>query len=272
MDTLRIFIKWVSRHRIASLVSGLILVTLLVFARIVIDRSQGTPSDPLRRGSIVDAVYGIGTVTATRSYSVKPGVISTISDLLVKEGDNVKKGASLVRLDTTVYHAPFDGVVNFLPFKVGENIFTQLPVVVLTDLSNRYLVVSLEQQGALRVRTGQKAKLSFDSIRNQLFDGVVESVYSYNSNFLARIDVSSLPPEILPDMTADVAIVVRELNQVLLVPVVALEKESVWVKRPYRVPSRVRINLGVVDGTMGEVTSGDLKEGDRVLIRKKVTP
>ena len=270
MDTLRSIIKWVSRHRIISSLASLLLIIGVVFARVIIDRSQGTLSAPLQKGSIVEAIYGIGTVTAKRSYSVKPGVISTIIDLYVKEGDFVHKGAKLANLDKVVYRAPFDGVVNFLPFKVGENIFTQLPVVVLTDLTNRYLVVSLEQQGALQVRAGQKAKLSFDSMRNKTFDGTVESVYSYNSNFLARIDVSSLPAEILPDMTADIAIVIRELKNVLLIPTSALETDSVWVKRGSRIPSKSPVKLGVVDGAMAEVVSGDLKEGDRVMIRKKV--
>jgi len=268
----RALIKWISAHRALSAVGGIFVICLIVFMRIVIARSQGDLSEPLKKGAIVDAVYGIGTVTATKSYSIKPGVIATITDLYVKEGDSVRKGQKLARLDQVGYRAPFDGVVNFLPFKVGENVFAQLPVAVVTDLSNRYLVVSLEQQGALRVRIGQRAKLSFDSIRSKSYDGVVQSVYSYNSNFLARIDVSSLPKEILPDMTADVAIIIRELSDVLLIPVAALENDSVWVKRPHRIPTQVQIKLGVVDGAMAEVRSGDLKENDQVLIRKKVGP
>lgn len=270
MDTLRAACKWISRHSVLSLITSILVVAGIFFVRVVIVRSQGDVSDPLKRGGIVDAVYGIGTVTATRSYSIKPGVISTISDLYVKEGDSVQKGTKLARIDQVVYQAPFAGVVNFLPFKVGENIFTQLPVLVLTDLNDRYLVVSLEQQGALRVRPGQKAKLSFDSIRNQRFDGVVQSVYSYNSNFLARIDVPALPPEILPDMTADIAIIIREVNDALLIPVAAFEDGSVWVKHGHSIPMLVPVTLGVVDGTMAEVTSGSVNVGDTLMIRRKV--
>ena len=250
----------------------LVLLGLVIFTRLVVSRSQGALSDPIKRGTIVDATYGIGTVTATRSYSVRPGVISTITDLYVKEGEFVHKGKRLANIDQVIYSSPFDGVVNYLPFKQGENIFTQLPVVVVTDLSNRYLVVSLEQQGALRVSGGQKAKISFDSLRSQTFDGVVASVYSYNNNFLARIDVSSLPTAILPDMTADVAIVIRELKDVLLVPTAALEKDTVWVKRAHQLSTQVSLKLGVVDGALAEVVSGDLHEGDQVLIRKKAGP
>lgn len=272
MDTLRTLTKWISKHRALSFLVALTVTALLVFARVVVNRSQGSLSEPLRRGTIIDGVYGIGTVTAIRSFAVKPGVIATIDSLYVKEGDSVRKGAELARIDKVSYRAPFDGVVNYLPFKVGENIFTQLPALVLTDLMDRYLVVSLEQQGALRVRAGQKAKLSFDSIRSQNFDGVVQSVYSYNSNFLARIDVTSLPAEILPDMTADVAIVIREVKDALLIPIAAYENGFVWIKRGHMIPMKVAVKLGVVEGTLAEVTSDDLRVGDTLMIRRKVTP
>jgi hypothetical protein len=140
----------------------------------------------------------------------------------------------------------------------------------VTDLADRYLVVSLEQQGALRVRAGQKAKLSFDSLRDQSYEGAVQSVYSYNGNFLARIDVSALPSEVLPDMTADVAIVIREIPDALVVPVAAFEDGYLWVKHGRGLPAKRAVTLGVVDGTVAQVTSGAVVAGDRLLIRNKV--
>lgn len=269
MELLRAFLKWVGRHKILSSVFCAGLIGSGIFARVVIVRSDGIVTEPIERGAIVDAVYGIGTITATHSYSIKPGIIATISELYVKEGDAVKKGTLLASIDNVPYRAPFAGVVNFLPFKVGENIFTQLPALVLTNLKDRYLVATLEQQGALRVRAGQTARLSFDSIREKSYDGVVESVYSYNGNFLARIDVSSLPAEILPDMTADVAIILRELKEVLLVPTPAIENGYVWVKHGMSLPSKIPVTLGVVDGTMAQIVSGSINPGDRLIIRKR---
>lgn len=237
--------------------------------RYVRAHTDGKLSEPLGRGRIIDAIYGIGTVAANRSFALKPGVIGTLTDLYVKEGDVVKKGERLAQVDSTLYRAPFDGVVNYLPFKVGENVFQQIPILVVTDLTNRYMVVNLEQQGALRVRPGQKAKLSFDTLRQRNYDGVVQSVYSYATNFIARIDVSQLPPEILPDMTADVAIVIGERDNVLLAPIPALDGDSVWVKRGQELPRRVPVKTGIVDDRMAEIIEGDVNEGDQLLIRRK---
>ncbi|MGZ3774524.1 MAG: efflux RND transporter periplasmic adaptor subunit [Pseudobdellovibrionaceae bacterium] len=271
MKALRTVLNFLSRHKIISSIFLLVIIASSIAIRFVLVRSEGVTSGPIKRGILVDAVYGIGTVVATHSYSVKPGVTSTISELFVKEGDSVKKGDNLVRIDNVTYKAPFKGVINYLPFKVGENVFPQGPVLVLTDLSNRYMVVNLEQQSALRVRPGQTARISFDSIRQQKFNGVVESTYSYNGSFLARINIENLPPEILPDMTADVAIVIREVPDALIIPAMAYEDGYVWVRRGQSLPYKTPIKIGVVDQALVQVISGDLKDGDQVMIRRRQT-
>jgi len=271
MALLRNLVRWVSRHRIASSSLLMAVLALALGANVAIQRSSGTLTPPIEKGNIVEAVYGIGTVTAAHSHSIKPGVIASLTDVYVKEGDFVSKGAKLLKIDTSVYTAPFDGVVNYAPFKVGENVFPQLPALVLTNLAERYLVVTLEQQGALRVRPGQRARLSFDSLRQSTFEGSVKSVYSYNGNFLARIDIAGLPAEILPDMTADVAIIIRDIKDALIIPTVAYDNGAVWVKRGRALPYRVPVQLGVVDGAKAEVLSGSVQTGDRLMVRRKTS-
>jgi membrane fusion protein, macrolide-specific efflux system len=226
-------------------------------------------SDPIQRGEIIESVYGIGTVTANRIYRIMPGVVNTIREVFVKEGDSVKKGQKLIGNDAYDYHAPFDGTVTSLPYKIGENVFPQIPILTLVDMQDRYLVVSMEQQGALRVQRGQRVKMSFDSVREQNYDGVVSAVYSNDNNFLARIDIGTLPVRILPGMTADVAIAITQHDNVVLVPVAALEHgKYVWVKQNHRIPRRIEVKTGIIDKAMAEIISGDVEIGDRLLIRK----
>lgn len=270
MEWLRAWVKWISTHRLISGVIAALFVAGMLFTNFYMDRSEGVLSEPIHRGAIVQSVYGIGTVTANRIFQIKLAVIGTINEIYVKEGSAVKKGDRLVTIDHVVYRAPFDGTVTSLPFNVGENVFPQLVILSLVDLSDRYLVVSLEQQGALRIERGQKVIMSFDTIREQNYDGVVQSVYSNENNFLARIDISSLPPRILPGMTGDVAIATLEHQNVLLIPTAALEKgDTVWVKRGIGIPRKATVKIGIVDKAMAEVLSGDLEEGDRVLIRTR---
>jgi hypothetical protein len=64
----------------------------------------------------VESVYGIGMVTATRSFQLKLGVTSTIRRLFVREGDQVRRGQQLADLDGVPFSAPFDGTITLLPF------------------------------------------------------------------------------------------------------------------------------------------------------------
>ncbi len=271
MDKIRAVVKWISAHKVISILGILSVLAGAFFYHRMSVRNEGVYSEPLGSGSIVQSVYGIGTVTASHSFQLKTGVTSHINEIFVKEGDVVKKEQRLIHIDETLYRAPFAGTITYLPFKAGENVFAQLPSLILVDLLDRYLVVSLEQQGALRVQRGQNVKISFDTIRENSYVGVVESIYSYNNSFLARIDVSKLPPQILPGMTADVAIEIQKHDNVLIIPVAAIEKDHVWVKRKSSsFLQKVPIKLGLIDSAMAEVVSGDLQAGDRLLIRKNL--
>lgn len=252
----------------------LILLSAGVGVKMRMQRQDGgVLSEPLQKGSIIESVYGIGTVTAMKSFQVKPGVTNTIHELYVEEGSRVQKGQKLLSLDgANPVAAPFDGTITYLPFKIGENIFAQSVVLTLVDLSDRYVVVSLEQRGALRVNAGQKARISFDSMRGDSFEGVVQSVYSNDNNFFVRINVSGLPRQILPGMTADVAIGIVEHQDVLLAPVAAINQGMVSVQRDGGSPLTIEVKTGIVDGAMAEIVSGDLRAGDRLWIRDKVGP
>jgi multidrug efflux pump subunit AcrA (membrane-fusion protein) len=266
---LRAILIWISTHRFWSVLFAVLLLAGFWLLNIVKARSAGDLSEPLQKGTIVESVYGIGTVTARNSYQLRPGLICTVMALYVKEGDAVKKGDPLINLDENVFSAPFDGTVTFLPYKVGENVYPQSSALSLVDLRERYLMVSLEQQGALQVKAGQQVKVSFDTIRSQSYNGLVESVYPNDSNFLARISVPDLPLRILPDMTGDVAIEIATHPDVLLVPVAALEQgQYVWRKRGNEIPRRAEVKTGIIDKAMSEIVSGDLRVGDRVLVRK----
>ncbi len=259
-------IKTSNKPRLLIALSALVLI--IIIFKINHNKSQNEIlSAPLQKGSIIQSIYGIGTVTASRSFALKTGVTSTIRSILVKEGDTVLAGRRLVELDQGVtFTAPFSGTITSLPTKVGETVFQQSVILTLVDLTDRYLVVSLDQKGAIKVHQGQKAKISFESLREKVFEGTVESIYSNESNFLVRIKIASLPKEILPGMTADVAIGIAEKQDVLLIPVAALLDGAVHVKGRIGKQTSVPVTLGLVDGTVAEVVSGNLKVGEQLII------
>lgn len=221
---------------------------------------------PARTGDLVEAVYGLGTVTANQSFQLKIAVTATIRQIHVREGDVVKAGAPLLRLDDgAAFTAPFAGTITSLPYKVGETVFPQLPMLTLMNLKDRFIAVSLEQEGALRVRPGQGARISFETLRGQSFNGKVRTLFPGTSQFLVHIDVPELPAEVLPGMAGDVAIEVASRENVLMVPIAAVQSGRILVKTG-KIPKKVQVTLGAVDGSWGEVLSGDVHAGDPVIV------
>lgn len=220
-----------------------------------------------RRGPVVESVYGMGTVTANRTFQLKVGVTTNIRDLFVKEGDSVKAGAALLSLDDAgVQRAPFNGTVTAINYKSRETVFPQMPILSMADLHDVYVVVSLEQQGAIRVLRDQKALLSFESLRGQKAHGIVRAIFPTEGQFLVHIEVSDLPSGILPGMTADVAIEVARKQDALLVPVAAISAGQVIVLRDGH-RKKTEIKVGSIDGQWAEVLSGDVREGEPLIVR-----
>lgn len=243
------------------------LVLFLVLAMVIFKRQgRWVEVGEVKRGDIIEAVYGLGTVTARQIYQMRLGYTATLLQVHAREGEKVAKGAPLVLLDgVTLLRAPFGGTVTSLPFKVGETVFPQVPILTLVDLADRYVIVSLEQEGALKVKSNQPAHLRIDSLKGQKFKGVVRSVYSHQSQFLADIQVQDLPPVILPGMTLDVAIEISRKPDALLAPVAALGKGSIQIKSGTGARS-VSVEVGLRDGEVAEILSGDLKAGDRAVV------
>lgn len=255
------------RHwKICVLILSVVLGSM--FASLTFNNSVKTVS--VRRGTIVESVYGIGTIMTYTSYQLRSGVLSTITNIHTQEGDQVKAGDPLLDLDGKIYRAPFPGTITYFPYRSQENISPQVTVLTLIDFRDRYLVVDLEQEAALRVRPGQTAVLSFDSIRKENYQGTVRSVYSQGQNFLARIDVSDLPQFILPGMTADVAISMAIHKNALLVPIVALDGNFVHLKEGFLSRARpLKVNVGISDGEFVEILGSSLKPGDELEVRNK---
>lgn len=257
---------WLKRHKILFGI-GCICVFFAIFSLSFHGKKNTPLTHSIGRGSIMECVYGIGTVHANKRYLLKNGVTGRVKSLFVKEGDYVEKGAKLVELET-LFTAPFSGTVTSVSCYEGETVFSSSDILELTDLFDRYVVTVLDQSSMQRIRKGQVVKLSFEDLRDQVFDGMVASVYPFNNKFHVRIDIPDLPPQILPGMTVDAAIEIKEHCDVMLVPINAIEKDKVFVKRDNQLQP-VTVRIGVTDGIMAEVISSDLLDGDELILHSQ---
>lgn len=221
-----------------------------------------------RIGPIVESIYGVGTIRAHKTYTYRLGVSKIIKDILVEEGDKVKSRTSLIIMDDGMrIKAPFDGTVTSISYHENELTFPQTPIISIEDLSELYILASIDQHGIMRVKKGMKVSISFENIRNEQFFGEIERVYPRNNEFFVHVHVNNLPSQILTGMTADIAIEVASRTKAFLIPTLAITSGSVLIKRDGK-RMRVNIQVGSMDDQWAEVTSDNLKVTDLILVRK----
>lgn len=252
-----------------SIVSILTLAIVVFIGVSIFKRYSSSPAtwQPIKQGPIVEAIYGLGTVTSDKIYHLKVGVPSHVKKLYVHEGDEVQAGQALVELNSMpIFKANFAGTITSLSLHANETVSPQSEVLTLMDLTDCYVRVSLEQEAAVKIHKGQSVKLSFSGLPNQSFDGVVTSVYPKDQESFAKITVNNLPKSILPDMSSDVAIILDKKENAILIPMQAVQNSIVTIKRQGKT-QKVTVQLGSINDDYAEVLSDNIKINDEVLVK-----
>lgn len=146
-------------------------------------------------------------------------------------------------------------------------------VAVVTSEGNPLATFNVSEVDVSRVKQGQKATITLDSISGKTFTGRVLSVDKVGTvssgvtNYLVVVGFDKDATEVLPNMAATANIVVESKDDTLLIPAEAVqtlgEINTVRVLRNGKV-NGVRIEVGLSSETQIEVTSG-LSEGDVVI-------
>jgi HlyD family secretion protein len=192
-----------------------------------------------------------------------------------------------------------DGVVVSRNVDVGQTVAASLAAptlfLIAQDLTKMQVDTNVSEADVGRVRVGQTATFTVDAYPGRVFQGSVTSVRQAPINvqnvitYDAVVGVSNPDLKLFPGMTANVKILVNQRPNVLKVPNAALRyhpasgapapaaaakgarkviapEQAVWVLDESNNSRRVVVSTGESDGTYTEVTSGDLKDGDRVIL------
>lgn len=273
MAATRKFQNWISRNW-RSKTWVLAFVGLVVIGGLLLARTSWRSHRMIlgypKKGPLSEAVYGLGIVVSAQVFELKSAVSAEIVKEFVSSGDSIHQGDPLLQLtDRGIVRAPFSGMVTYLASNPGGLVFPQVPILKMENPRDRYLQVALEQQGALRVRKGQQARLSFESLRGQYFLGTVRSIFPSDGQFLTRIDLKELPEEVLPGMTADVAIEVSQKESATLIPLSAIANGKVTVLRGGSRPEKIAVKVGMVDGQWAEILEPELNPAEPLVAQKR---
>lgn len=257
MDVLRLFFHGKRKFiTLAVLAAAGVLLVARLRAR------PATIELPLKKTEMVRTVYGLGTVQAEKIYHLRIGIAANIVKLYVREGDVVSKGARLVEFDQVpVMTAPFTGTVTAVAFKEGEAAFPGNSILTVTDLSRKYITASLDEKAAVLIKQKQKTRIAFDGLPGKTYTGSVSSVYPSDGQFIVKVESADLPAEILPGMSADLAIETGTKAGVFVAPIRAVREGKITLLRNGK-KLIIPVQLGLTQGEVVEIISTELAEGD----------
>ena len=201
--------------------------------------------------------------------------------------------AAEINLGYTDITSPVDGTVVSRNVTMGQTVAAsfQTPTMFLiaTDLSKMQVDTNVSESDIGRVHGGEIARFTVEAFPNRTFEGTIDQVRQAPQTVqnVVTYDVVITAPNpdfaLKPGMTATVRIITDERRNVLRVPDQALRytpggltqasgnkasSPQVWVLRRGK-PVAVSVKTGLDDDSFTEITGGDLKAGDRVIVSER---
>lgn len=195
--------------------------------------------------------------------------------------------AALVAVDQTVIRAPFDGVVLTKSANVGDVVTpfssaldTKGAVVTMADMSTLEVEADVSESNLAKVKVGQPCEVQLDALPGMRFRAsvsrMVPTVDRSKATVLVKVQFVDKDPRVLPDMTAKVSFLEKEVPQDQRAAVTAVQPAAI-VERGGRKVAFVVANGRALEapvetaGTLGDlvqVTRG-LVPGQKVVLGPK---
>lgn len=195
-------------------------------------------------------------------------------------------------LNNTTIRSPIDGIVLSRNINTGENVSPNGKALftISQELSNMKIDTNVSEADIGKIKRGQKAYFTVDAFPNETFEGTVSQIRNdpiTNNNVVTYnvvVDMNNPDNKLKPGMTADVKIVVAEKKGILRVPTSALRfippsssiieandvdiniTPHVWIPSSSGQVKAIEVKPGIGDGRYTEITNGNIKEGDEVIV------
>ena len=203
-----------------------------------------------------------------------------------------------VELDRTIIRSPIDGIVISRDIDAGQTVAASLQAPTLftiaNDLAKMQVNAAVSETDIGKIVEGGQAEFRVDAYPDRRFHGVVsqvryaETVVDNVVTYTALIYVDNADLALRPGMTATISFEVDRAENVLMVPNAAMRfnpstpppvpnsrrpgRARPMQLRVYTAPAgalvEVPIEAGLTDGMFTAVASGELREGDEVVIEQ----
>ena len=174
--------------------------------------------------------------------------------------------------------APIDGTVANILIEAGEQATPGAPAIVLVNEDAYHIEVSVDEIDIDEIAVGQEVEVTLDALDDTVVLGQVADIAPIAAEgglgvvtYQVTINIDPGDVDLRPGMTANASIVVREVEEVLIVPnwAIRLDRDSgnAFVKRLRGDGSveEVVVETGLRNEQVSEVVGG-LNEGDVVVV------
>ena len=168
-----------------------------------------------------------------------------------------------------ILKSEIDGIVYELFREKGEIISPQTPLAIIGEVGHFILEMQIDEYDIFKIHTGLKVLVSLDSYRDKVFEARLTKIYPImnerSKTFLAEAEFVKAPTLLLPNVTFEANLILREKNKALLIPRNCLVNDSTVLLADGK---EHRIKTGLKDYRMIEVLNG-LQISDKLLKPKK---
>jgi len=243
-------------------------------AEVNLKRSRDLAAKNFISGSALDSAVA-------RFDKARAGLQSSEAALAVAQA-NLKSAE--VTLDWTLIRAPFDGVVLTKSANVGDNItpFSQAAdtkgaVVTIADMDTLEVEADVAEASLGKIRPGQPCEIQLDAIPDHRFPGavnrIVPTVDRAKATVLVKIKFLERDERVLPDMSAKVAFLEREVSAADRKPVTVVPKQAVVERNGEKAvfvlkdgrAVRTKVEVGRTITDLVQVTG--VPVGERVIVK-----
>lgn len=176
--------------------------------------------------------------------------------------------------------SPIDGTVTQVGPLPGDQVSVGSLAFRVDDLSTLLVDVDVSEVDINSIKADQPVTLTLDAVANKTFHGQVDQVSQAGNvssgavNFTVTVRLTDANADAKPGMTAAVNIIVNQVEGQLLVPNRAVRlvdgQRVVYVLKNGK-PEQMKISLGASSDTTSVLASGDLKEGDLIILNPPST-
>jgi len=171
--------------------------------------------------------------------------------------------------------APFSGTITEVNSMAGDQVNSGTVSFRIDDMSKILVDIQVPEVDINSIAVGQAATLTFDAIQNGQYQGKVTDVARVGDSvggvvqFKVTLQILNPDTKVLPGMTAAVNIAVQDKKNVLLAPNRSIRLVNgqyvVYVIRN-GMQVMIPIEIGATSDTYSEIVSGDVMEGDEIIL------